>query len=70
MPNVKKRAIFALLLFLLGSLILFTSGTIFASSDNLVEQNIESIPEFPSVMVLPLTLTETAAAVVLMRRCR
>jgi hypothetical protein len=35
-PNVKKGAVFALLLFLLGSLILFTSGTVFNSSGNWV----------------------------------
>ena len=34
-----------------------------------VELNIDSFPEFPSCMVLPLTLTATAAAVV-KGRCR
>lgn len=37
MPNVKKGAVFALLLFLLDSLIIFTPGTVFASSGNWVE---------------------------------
>lgn len=37
MPVVKKRAVFALLLFLLGSLSLFTSGAVFASSGNWIE---------------------------------
>jgi len=34
---VKKRAVFALLLFLLGSLPIFTSGTVFATAGNWVE---------------------------------
>ena len=37
MPVVKKRAVLALLLFLLGSLSIFMSGTVFASSGNWVE---------------------------------
>ena len=34
-----------------------------------VEQNLDSIPEFPSWIILPLTMTATLIAVVLKRRC-
>jgi hypothetical protein len=57
-PVVKKRAVFALLLFLLGSLSIFTSGTVFTSFQfvRLVKANPVPYPSTPNTDLPTLTV--------------